>query len=72
MVKALQRAIDKVATLPEADQEEIAQQLLAHVEKLSKLRADIDAGIRSLDAGKGKPIDIDELIAKMNKGRGRS
>jgi hypothetical protein len=35
---------------------------LAHVEKLHQLRAEIDKGIRSLDAGKGEELDIDRFI----------
>jgi hypothetical protein len=36
------------------------------------LRADIDAGIRSVDEGKGKPVDIEKFIEKMNWDHGRS
>ena len=72
MVKTLQKAIAEVASLPDADQEEIARKLLSHVEKLRRLRADIDAGIRSLDEGKGKPVDIEQFIEKMNRDHGRS
>ena len=72
MVKTLQKAIAEVASLPDADQEEIARKLLSHVEKLRRLRADIDAGIRPLDEGKGKPIDIDQFIEKMNRDHGGS
>jgi hypothetical protein len=45
MVKTLETAIDEVARLPDADQEQIGRQLLAHVEKLRQLRAEIDKGI---------------------------
>lgn len=72
MVKTLQKAIAEVATLPDADQEEIGRKLLSHVEKLRKLRADIDAGIDSLDAGKGKPLDVEQFIEKMKRDHGRS
>ena len=72
MVKILEQAIAKIADLPDADQEQIGGKLLAHVEKLRALRADIDAGIRSLDAGKGKPLDIDEFLRQKNEGYGRS
>jgi hypothetical protein len=44
MVKTLQKAIAEVASLLDADQEEIGRKLLSHVEKLRQLRADIDAG----------------------------
>ena len=72
MVKTLQKAMAEVASLPDADQEEIGRKLLSHVEKLRQLRADIDAGIRSLDEGKGKSVDIEQLIEKMNRDHGRS
>ncbi|MBK5199612.1 MAG: hypothetical protein JJE37_15245 [Methyloceanibacter sp.] len=72
MVKTLQKAIAEIANLPDADQEEIGRKLLSHVEKLRTLRADIDAGIRSLDEGHGKPLDIKQFIVKMNRSDGRS
>ena len=72
MVKTLQKAIAEIASLPDADQEEIGRKLLSHVEKLRRLRADIEAGIESLDAGKGKPLDIEQFIAKMNRSDGRT
>ena len=72
MVKTLQKAIAEIASLPDADQEEIGRKLLSHVEKLRRLRADIEAGIESLDAGQGKPLDIEQFIAKMNRGDGRT
>ena len=73
MVKTLMDAIDEVATLPESDQEEIARQLLAHVDKIRRLRADLQAGIASLDAGQSQPLAIDELItrARHRAGAGR-
>ncbi|MGE0753153.1 MAG: hypothetical protein AB7K64_21490 [Variibacter sp.] len=67
MVKILEQALAEVATLPEAAQEDIGRQLLAHVEKLRRLRADIDEGIRSLDAGEGRNIDMAEFKARMKK-----
>ena len=66
MTKVLERAIAEVEGLPEADQEEIGRQILSHVEKLRRLREEIDKGLRSLDAGKGEPLDIDEFIAEQN------
>ena len=67
MVKTLQKAIAEVASLPDADQEEIGRKLLSHVEKLRQLRADIDQGIASLDAGEGKPIDIEQFILSRHR-----
>jgi hypothetical protein len=46
--------------------------LLSHVEKLRHLRAEIDKGIRSLDAGEGKPLDIQDFLRRKNERHGRS
>jgi hypothetical protein len=66
MVKALEQAIAEIGTLPDADQEEIGRRLLSHVEKLRQLREEIDKGIRSLDAGAGKPFDIAEFLSRKH------
>jgi hypothetical protein len=62
MVKALEQAIAEIATLPDSEQEEIGRRLLSHMQKLRQLRAEIDKGIRSLEAGEGKPLDIVEFL----------
>ena len=51
MTKALKEALAEVERLPASDQEIIGRQVLHHAEKLRLLRDDIDAGIRSLEAG---------------------
>jgi predicted transcriptional regulator len=71
MVNTLKNAIDEIATLPEADQEEIARQLLTHVAKVRQLRADLQAGVDSLDAGRGRQLDIDDVIARARHRGGR-
>lgn len=65
MVKTLEEALTEAATLPEADQEQIGRRLLSHIEKLRQLRQEIDKGIRSLDAGEGKPLDIEEFMTNQ-------
>jgi hypothetical protein len=70
MVKTLERALAEVSRLPFPDQEEIGQKLLAHVEKLRRLRAEIDQGLRSLDAGEGREIDVNQFLGNMRDGRG--
>lgn len=67
MVKTLELAIAEVANLPDADQEQIGRRLLSHVEKLRKLRAEVDKGIRSLDQGKGRPLDVEEFLREKNE-----
>ena len=70
MVKTLQQAIAEVASLPDADQEEIGRKLLSHVEKLRQLRAEIDKGLGSLDAGRGRELDNEDLLQRKNAKHG--
>jgi hypothetical protein len=70
MVRVLKEAMDEAATLPEADQEEIGRDLLSYVERLRRLRAEIDKGIRSLDAGEGSELDIEGFIRQSTQRHG--
>ena len=70
MVRTLEQAIATISRLPDADQEEIGRTLLSHVEKLNALRAELDKGIRSLDAGEGRPLDMEEFLRQKNSGHG--
>lgn len=70
MTKVMKQAIDEVSALPETDQENIGRQLLSHVEKLRRLRVEIDRGECSLDAGRGTALDIDAFVAKARARRG--
>ena len=67
MVRTLEQAIAEVAALPETDQEQIGRRLLSHVEKLIRLREELDKGVRSLDAGMGRVLSIDELIRRNTR-----
>jgi hypothetical protein len=62
MVRTFEQAVAEVAALPDADQEQIGRQLLSHVEKLRRLREELDDGIRSLDAGRGTTFSIEEFV----------
>jgi hypothetical protein len=64
MIRVLKEAMDEVAALPESDQEQIGRELLLHVEKIRALRADLQTGIDSLDAGRGKALDMDDVIRR--------
>jgi hypothetical protein len=72
MVKALEQAIAEIATLPDADQEQIGRRLLSHVEKLRRLREEIDLGIQSLDSGEGQPLDIQQFLDQQHARHGGS
>jgi hypothetical protein len=67
MVRTFEQAIAEVATLPDDDQEQIGRQLLSHVEKLRRLRAELDKSARSLDAGKGTTFSVEEFIRQKTK-----
>jgi hypothetical protein len=62
MTKLLQEAMDKVSALPEATQQSIAEGLIAHVESVEHLRAELQKGIDSLDHGGGQELDIEQVI----------
>ncbi len=62
MVKTLELALSKVAALPDAAQEQIGRELLDRIDALARLRAEVEIGIRELDAGEGRPLDIEDVI----------
>jgi hypothetical protein len=37
-----------------------------------RVRTEIDKGIRSLDAGEGKPLDLEDFLRRKNNRHGRS
>ncbi len=55
-------AISKAANLPEAAQEQLGRELLERIDALAELRAEIEIGLKELDAGLGEELDIEELI----------
>ena len=65
------RAAPKAKRLPAADQRRIAEELDRYVEDLASLRERLDEGVRSFDAGLGRELDIEELIARANAGHAK-
>ena len=73
MTKALKLAITKAAALPEVAQEQLGRELLDRIDQLNEVREAIEFGVRELDAGLGRELDIEELISQLhqeNAGRG--
>ncbi len=66
-MNSLKLAIAEIERLPEEAQERIGRELLAHVEKLRSLRADLAKGVRSLDRGAGRQLDIEEVIKRARR-----
>jgi len=72
MTKVLTEAMQRVSSLPEADQETIGRELLARVDNLNRLRAQLDEGIRELDAGLGKELDMADVIRRARAAYGKA
>jgi hypothetical protein len=72
MTKLLKEPMAEVAALPESDQELISREVLSHIEKLRRLRAELDKGINSLSRGHGKELDIEEFIRQSHARHGRA
>jgi hypothetical protein len=70
MTKVLDDALAEVARLPESDREAIGRELLAHIEKLRALRADLATGLRSLDGGEGREVDVNRVIGRARREHG--
>jgi hypothetical protein len=64
MVKTLEIAISKVSALTEAAQEQLGREILERIETLAQLRAEIEIGVRELDAGLGEKLDIEAVISE--------
>jgi hypothetical protein len=61
-------APDNLAEIRKANK--IGRELLSHLEKLRRLRVEIDKGIQSLDAGRGKALDIEGFLRDVNARHG--
>jgi hypothetical protein len=66
MTKTFELAVSKVAQLPEATQEQLGRELLERIESIEQLRAEIEIGIRELDAGLGEELDIEAVIRQAH------
>jgi len=62
MTKTLELAIIKAASLPEVAQAQLGRELLERIDKLAKLRADIEIGLRELDTGLGEELESAGVI----------
>lgn len=67
MIKVLEQALAEVAALPESAQERIGRELLAHVERLHRLRSDITLGLRSLDERRGRPLVLQDVLKRARR-----
>ncbi len=70
MAKTIELAVAALASLPESDQERMGRQLLSHIEKLLRLRVEIDKGSRALDAGDAGTLDVEAFLRRENERHG--
>lgn len=64
MTRLLEEAMAKAATLPPAAQEKIGEELLLHIQSVDDLRAELDKGIRSLDRGEGRELNVLDVLRR--------
>jgi hypothetical protein len=67
MVKTLELAITKAATLPDAAQEQLGRELLERIDALARLRAEVEIGIKELDGNMGEALEIEDVIGQANE-----
>jgi hypothetical protein len=67
MTGTLERAIAAVTALPADDQEMIGRRLLVHVERLGRLRTELDKAACSLDAGKGGTFRVEDFVRQRTR-----
>ena len=72
MVRALELAVEALGTLPAADQERMGRQLLSYIEKLLRLRIEIEKGARVLENEGGASLDVDDFLRQQNERHGRA
>jgi hypothetical protein len=70
--KILDQAVAKAYDLSETDQERIGRALNDYIDQLRSLREDIDLEMRSLDAGGGRELDIEDVISRARGSHARS
>lgn len=64
--------MNEAARLPLAVQDQLGRDLMERVERVQVLRDHIDEAVRSLDAGLGQPIDMDEFIERAHRQHGEN
>jgi hypothetical protein len=72
MTNTLKQAIEKVSELPPAAQERIGEELLLHVEKVRRLRSQLETATDSLDHNGGRPLKMADVIKRARARYGKT
>ena len=67
MEKTFELATKEVAKLPKETQEEFGRDLIDRVAAWHTLREKIAEGVRELDAGLGRPLDIKKFMKEFRR-----
>lgn len=65
--KSLKEVLAGDEPIPDEVLDRLAAERSDYQEKLRELRAEIELGIRQLDAGEGRPLDIEEFVREMHE-----
>jgi len=68
--KSLALAIEALSSLPAADQERLARQILTYIEKLLLLRVEIGKGVRATEVGASESLDLKAFLRRKNARHG--
>jgi hypothetical protein len=72
MTNALKHAFEKAAELPPAAQEQIGEELLLHVKKVSRLRLQLETAVHSLDHNGGQVLKMADVIKRARARYGKA
>lgn len=70
VVRSIELAVAALASLPERDQDRMGRQLLAYIERLLQLRAEIDKGSGAFETDAGAMLDIEDFLHRQNERHG--
>lgn len=71
MTKVFAEAVKKIAELSDDTQNEIGYQLMDQYAAIQELRQELAVGIRQLDKGFGRELNIEDLISRARKRHGK-
>jgi hypothetical protein len=65
---ALELAISKAETLPEAAREQIGREMLVRLQGFEEIKTSIKDGLRELEAGLGQSLDVQAVLRRARNG----
>ena len=72
MTRTTSLLLERIQALPADEQERTAQHMLDELEELSRLRAQLQPALDSLDRDEGKPFDGEAIMRRFRERHGRA